>query len=119
MRKVALATMAALILWGCGVRKTKQSFSELEDEFLYTTLSFSPVGATSAGYHQHQGIRLDQQLDDFSPASLERQKRFYESIRSRLQDAHEDVKHSTEDLADFDVIVDQIELAQLELVLIQ
>ena len=67
MRKVALAMMAALFLWGCGVRKTKQSFSELEDEFIYTTLSFSPVGATSAGYHQHQGIKLDQQFDDFSP----------------------------------------------------
>src|SRR6185295_15043174 len=119
MRNVALAMMAALILWGCGVRKTKQTFSELQDEFIYTTLSFSPVGATSAGYHQHQGVKLDQQLDDFSPASLERQKRFYESIRSRLRDAYEGVKNSTEDLADFDVIVDQIELAQLELGQIQ
>jgi uncharacterized protein (DUF885 family) len=119
MRKVALAMMAALFLWGCGVRKTKQSFSELEDEFIYTTLSFSPVGATSAGYHQHQGIKLDQQVDDFSPASLERQKRFYESIRSRLQDTLRDAEVSPEDRADFNIIQDQIQLALLELLEIQ
>ena len=71
MRNVALAMMAALILWGCGVRKTKQSFSELQDEFIYTTLSFSPVGATSAGYHQHQGVKLDRLQSGFTRAAEE------------------------------------------------
>src|SRR5213594_2475651 len=96
MRTSALAITAALLFAGCGVRKTKQTFSELEDEFIYTALSFSPVAATSAGYHRHQGANLDQQLDDYSQASLDRQQKFYESIRARLQDIREDVQQTPE-----------------------
>jgi uncharacterized protein (DUF885 family) len=111
--------MAALLLAGCNVNGARQSFSELEDEFIYTTLSFSPVAATSAGYHRHRGANLDQLLDDFSPTSLDRQKKFYEDIRNRLGDASRDKSLSPEDRADYDIMHDQIELALFELDVIQ
>ena len=111
--------MAALLLEGCSVTGAKQSFSKLEDEFIYTSLSFSPVSATSAGYHRHEGVNLDQQLDDYSPVSLDRQKKFYEGMRSRLRDASRDPQLSPEDHADCDIMQDQIGLALLELETIQ
>ena len=97
------------------MRTTRQSFSELKDEFIYTSLSFSPVAATSsAGYHRHQGVNLDQQLDDFSDAAIERQKKFYDGIRYRFRDAMQDEKLSAEDSADYEIIRHQIDLALLE-----
>jgi uncharacterized protein (DUF885 family) len=115
MRSGALAILAALLTAGCGVRKTNQTFPELEKEFIYTSLAFSPVSATSAGYHRHQGVSLDQQLDDYSPASLDRQRKFYESIRNRLRDVWETVQDVPEDRADYGIVDRQIDLALLEL----
>jgi len=108
----------ALLLAEHALSETKPIFSELEDEFIYTSLSFSPVSATSAGYHRHQGIHLDRQLDDFSAASLDRQKKFYENIRGRLRAAGSQ-KLSPEDRTDYDIMMGQIELALLDLDTIQ
>src|SRR5579864_1313045 len=119
MRTSALAWMAVLLLADCTMNGARQSFSELEDEFIYTTLSFSPVAATAAGYHRHQGANLDRLLDDFSATSLDRQKKFYEDIRNRLADASRDKNLSPEDRADYDIMHDQIELALFELDVIQ
>jgi hypothetical protein len=52
MRCVRLAIITVSLVAGCALSQTKSSFAELEDEFIYTTLSFSPVAATSAGYHR-------------------------------------------------------------------
>jgi uncharacterized protein (DUF885 family) len=114
MRTGALAMMT-LLLVDSGFCKTKPIFSELEDEFIYTTLSFSPVSATSAGYHQHHGVHLDRQLDDFSAASLDRQKNFYERMRERLHEVASHGQLSPEDRADCDIMQGQIELALLDL----
>src|SRR5437588_4709476 len=119
MRTGVLGILGVLLLLGCGVRKTRQSLTEVEDEFIYNTLAFSPVAATSAGYHRHQGLNLDQQLDDFSAASIHRQTKFYEDIRYRLHDATEDQKLSPEDDTDVRMIENQVELAFLELGTIQ
>ena len=48
-----LLGMAILIAAGCGSHE--RSFSDLVDEFVYSTLTFSPVMATAAGLHQYQG----------------------------------------------------------------
>src|SRR4026209_3036057 len=59
----------------------------LAREFVFTTLTFSPAGATQYGLHRYTDPRtgrvllLDQMLDDFSPAELARQRRFYEGFR--------------------------------------
>ena len=63
----------------------------LAREFVFTTLTFSPAGATQYGLHRYTDPRtgrvllLDQRLDDFSPAELARQRAFYEGFRQRLQ----------------------------------
>src|SRR5437879_5005370 len=115
MRPGTVVLFAAVLSTSCGQRATKQSFTEVEDEFIYNSLAFSPVAATSAGYHQHQGVKLDAQLDDFSPAGLDRQRNFYKSLRYRLGDAVSGEQLSPEDRADSLIIRDQIELALLEL----
>jgi len=117
--RIATLAMMALLLVENVFCKTKPIFSALEDEFIYTTLSFSPVSATSAGYHRHQGVNLDRQLDDFSAPSLGRQKKFYENIRGRLHAAASSTKLSPEDRADLDIMMGQIELALLDLDIIQ
>src|SRR6266481_1906281 len=116
---IATLAMMALLLVENAFCETKPIFSKLEDEFIYTTLAFSPVSATSAGYHRHQGASLDRQLDDFRAASLDRQKKFYENIRGRLHTAASGAKLSPEDRADYDIMMGQIQLALLDLDTIQ
>ena len=69
---------------GCGSNPSDK-LAKLTEEFVYTTLSFSPSAATSAGLHEYQKQKLDNLLDDFSAPSLERQRKFYEDFQSRLK----------------------------------
>ena len=71
---VAVLTFAALLA-GCRSNPSEK-LAKLTEEFVYTTLSFSPSAATSAGLHEHQKQKLDDIRDDLSPASLDRQKKF-------------------------------------------
>lgn len=100
---------------GCGCGTGKPDFSKLAEEFVYTNLSFSPVSATAAGYHKHNGIELDRMLDDMSLASLDRQRQFYTRFRERLNSEVDREKLSAEDRADYGIIQDQISLNLLEL----
>jgi len=65
-------------------------FAELANEFVFTTLAFSPSGATQTGLHRYTDARtgrtllLDQLLDDYSPAATARQRAFYQSFARRL-----------------------------------
>jgi uncharacterized protein (DUF885 family) len=115
MRNLAPVILTGLLVSGCALSQNKLPFAELEDEFIGNALSFSPVSATSAGYHRHQGINLDQQLDDFSAESIEQQRKFYESMRARLAGAGRKDNLSAEDRADAEIIEGQIELALLDL----
>lgn len=90
------------------------SFSQLSEEFVYTTLALSPVSATAAGYHEHKGVRLDEMLDDLSAAGIEEQRRFYAGFRDRLAQATKPAQLDPEDRADYDIIQDQIALNLLE-----
>lgn len=68
-----------------------ESFASLARDFVYTTLAFSPSGATQSGLHRYRDPRsgrmlnFDQMLDDFSPASISRQRDYYASFRKRLE----------------------------------
>ncbi len=99
-------------------RKRPETFQNLAEEFVYTTLSFSPVTATATGYHQHRGIPLDEILDDYSAQALAQQRSFYQDFRQRLERSGPD-KLSPEDRADYDIIQDQISSALLEFDTIQ
>ena len=66
-------------------------FASLAREFVFTTLSFSPTSATQNGLHRYKDPRtgraldLDRALDDFSQASIDRQRTWYEQFRGRLR----------------------------------
>jgi len=119
MRSAVFAIVAPLLVGTCVLSQTNSNFASLEEEFIYTALAISPVAATSAGYHRHNGTNLDRQLDDFSPAGIELQRKFYNNMRDRLRQTTDKQPLSPEDRADYDIIQDQIGLALLELDSIQ
>jgi len=61
-----------------------QDFERLTDDFTKSVLALSPVSATQAGYHDHNGMVLDEMVDDFSPAGIDAQRRFYQDTQKRL-----------------------------------
>ena len=108
-----------LSMSGCVASQPKESFSKLAEEFIYTSLANSPSTATQVGYHRHGSIELDSLLDDYSPAALEKQRRWYQDLRLRLHRSLNDATMTADDRADLDIIEDQISLALLELQSIQ
>jgi uncharacterized protein (DUF885 family) len=112
MWKFAIILTALLITVGCG-KHDSEKFTSLSEEFVYTTLSFSPAAATGVGLHEYQGQKLDEELDDISPASLDRQRRFYEKFRDRLSSLKLD-QLGPEDRADLTILQDQVSLALME-----
>lgn len=113
------ATAFALMLTGCVTDKPSETFAKLAEEFIYTSLANSPSASTQYGYHRHGNLELDSLLDDYSPAAIERQRRWYQDLRLRLQRASDIDTLSAEDRADLDIVHDQISLSLLELQTIQ
>ena len=102
----------------CKMPGEQQDFSKAVDDFVYGSLALSPVAATSAGYHEHQGIRLDERLDDLSRGGIQEQRQFYFGFRDRLALIKPD-SLSSEERADYEVIQNQINLALFDLLRIQ
>ncbi len=117
MRQSLIPAALAVLLTACAPQAPRESFSKLAEEYVYTSLSFSPVGATQVGYHKHNNVALDYELDDVSPSSIERQRRWYQEFRQRLLRVSEDL--GAEDQADYDILQDQISANLLELDTIQ
>jgi len=95
----------------------KRGFYNLEShtsEFVYTALSLSPVNANAAGFHRFAGDFLDEMLDDFSEAALNKQRKFYRDFDHGFRKIPRD-RLSPQDQADYDLILDQIKLSLLEL----
>jgi uncharacterized protein (DUF885 family) len=116
--RAAVLVGCLLAITGCKMGTEKPDISKLTEEFVYGSLALSPVSATQAGYHEHQGVRLDEQLDDFSSAGVENQRKFYAGFRDRLGKIQPDTL-SKEETADFSIIQHQVELALLDLDTIQ
>src|ERR1035438_8732158 len=112
MAKLVALLSLLLVVAGCG-KKPAERFALLSQEFVYTTLSFSPSAATAAGLHKYQDRTLDGMLDDLSPSSIERQHNFYLGFRERLERLKPD-DLSAEDRADWKILEDQISLALLD-----
>jgi uncharacterized protein (DUF885 family) len=83
-----LLVFTLCLVGGCSRTTPSQpgapEFDKLTDEFTRGVLALSPVSATQAGYHEHNGTKLDEQLDDFSAAGIDAQRRFYKDIQGRL-----------------------------------
>jgi uncharacterized protein (DUF885 family) len=115
---IILPIVFAAVLVGCKMPGEKQDFAAIEEEFVYGSLALSPVGATSAGYHEHKGKRLDEMLDDFSPSGIAEQRAFYRDFHDRLEIVKPESLNS-EERADYRMMEDQIQLALLDINLIR
>lgn len=126
-----LAVMAILMLVACSQSPSNSSsasnapasppppdIEKLTDEFTRGALALSPVSATQAGYHAHEGATLDEKLDDYSPAGIDAQRRFFSGMQARL-DALGSAKLDREQQADVLIIRNNIGLALLEFDTIQ
>ena len=98
--------------------KQKPDFSKLTEDFVYGSLALSPVSATQAGYHVHQGVNLDESLDDFSPSGIEAARTFYAGFKGRLA-AIDQASLSVEERADYQIIQNAIDLSLLDLQQVQ
>ena len=117
MRLIPVLIVAAALLAGCGAKQSPAL--DMSEQFVYDMLALSPSSATSVGFHQHRGMRLDAMLDDVSKAGLDRQRRFFNDYKRRFDDVSRQPDLSAEDRADIELIRNQIELSLLELDTIQ
>jgi len=114
-----LVTLVFLVCVGCNKTvNTSAEFDKLTDDLIYGSLALSPVSATSTGYHQHNGVPLDELLDDYSAAGIDQSRRFYLDIQTRIA-ALNTTMLDKEQLADVDIMKNNIGLAMLEFDTIQ
>lgn len=115
-KRTALALLA-LIAAACR-RDSSVPVSALSEEFVNTSLAFSPVGATRIGLHESGGRKLDELLDDYSAESLDKQRKFYRDFAKRLDAVHSD-SLPAQDRADYMLLRDHCTLALMDLVDLQ
>jgi uncharacterized protein (DUF885 family) len=113
MAKLVAIFPLVLLAAGCS-RNASDRLARLSDEFVHTTLSFSPAMAIGVGLHRYEGQNLDNLLDDMSPANLDRQRRYYEHFREQLNGIRAN-QLTAEDQADWNILQDQVSLALLDL----
>jgi uncharacterized protein (DUF885 family) len=124
MRRFLIVVL--LFLVSCSTNKSTMTnsasgssdFDKLTDELLYGSLAISPVTATQTGYHDHNGVQLDELLDDYSPAGIDNQRKFYEGFQTRIS-ALAAASLDKEQQADLEVIKNNLNLALLDLNTIQ
>jgi uncharacterized protein (DUF885 family) len=92
MPKLPVLLLLAIATTSCDKpQQAGDDFAALANEFVMTTLAFSPGGATQSGLHRYtdkatgKTVELDQMLDDFSPEGMAKQREFYENFRKRLE----------------------------------
>jgi uncharacterized protein (DUF885 family) len=112
MAKIVAVLSLLVFAAGCG-KSPGEQIAALTGQFVNTTLSFSPAGATAAGLHQFEKQKLDELLDDWSTASVARQRDFYIHFRERLESLDAG-KLTAGERADRAILEDQISLALLE-----
>jgi len=127
MRRLTLLAFTICLAAACSQPAPPQSQSQLApavdvgkltDEFTRGALALSPVSATQAGYHEHNGTKLDEQLDDFSAAGIDAQRRFYKDVQGRLASLNP-ASLDREQQADLQVLRNNIGVSLLELDTIQ
>ena len=105
--------LALLVLASCTPKP--QRFSQIAEEYVLNTLTFAPSQATAAGYHRHNGVPMDELLDEFSVVTANRQRAYYSRFSSGLKRDVKPEKLAPEDRADYDLVKQLIDLARFEL----
>jgi uncharacterized protein (DUF885 family) len=113
MRPAALA-LFVLMTVSCSRQTPLSGFPKIVEEFVYKTLSFSPVSASGQGLHKYNGEDFDRGLDDFSGNAIRQQRQYYADLHMRLEKFNRD-ELSPEDRADYDIIDTQIGLALFDI----
>jgi uncharacterized protein (DUF885 family) len=113
-----LAVAVPILLVGCGSKPKVNEFDKLSQDLIYGSLAFSPVTATATGYHVHNGIPLDELLDDYSPQGMDQQRGFYEAMQMRVA-AVDAASLDREQKADIEIMKDALGLDLLDLNTIQ
>jgi uncharacterized protein (DUF885 family) len=121
-----LSIICMFLLVSCSASKSTvtnntsgpSDFEKLTDDLIYGSLALSPVSATQAGYHEHNGVPLDESLDDYRPAGIDKQRSFYEGFQSRVNGLNPS-SLDKEQQADLEIIKNDLNLALLELTTIQ
>lgn len=89
-----------------------ENFLDQAQRFMLTSLALAPVSASQAGYHEHHGISLDNQLDDFSPPAIAHRR----DVLLRARNCFASTRQlSAQDAADLAVVRDAIALNLLQL----
>jgi uncharacterized protein (DUF885 family) len=112
MRPVLCLALLTLL---AGCTPKPQRFSQIAEEYVLNTLTFAPSAATAAGYHRHNGVPLDELLDEFSPVTANRQRAYYSRFSAGLKRDVDPAKLAPEDRADHDLVKQLIALARFEL----
>jgi uncharacterized protein (DUF885 family) len=86
----------------------------LDEEFVRTTLALSPVSATAQGYHEDQGVVLDELLDDYSQHGIEKEHAVYERFLRQATELSKE-RATDEEKADLDIIRLQCQYGLLDL----
>jgi uncharacterized protein (DUF885 family) len=121
LRKLTIAVVAASLAAGAtACRRGNTEFPRLANDYVYTTLSFSPAGATQVGLHVYvdattkDTLRLDAMLDDYSPAALGHQRAYLDRVEARLASIRRDgLDPQTQ--ADYDLLSNALAFARFSI----
>ena len=119
-RKIVYAAAALALGAAAACSRGGDRFPALANDFVFTTLSFSPSGATQYGLHVFvdpktgDTLRLDQALDDYSPASIARQRAYFRGVDSQLVAIGRD-HLDPQTQADYDLLYNGMKFAQFSL----
>jgi uncharacterized protein (DUF885 family) len=111
--RAACFCLAVLILPSCKPKPPR--FSTIAEEFVFNSLTFSPSQATAVGYHMHNGVPLDELLDDFSSQRQNRERTYYARFQAGLRRDITPGKLTPDDLADYTLLKQSLALGQFEL----
>src|SRR5580704_11619436 len=117
MRRLALA-LPVIALVSCTTKPITTDFDKLSQDLIYGSLALSPVSATATGYHLHNGVPLDELLDDYSAPGIDQQRQFYQGTQTRIA-AVDAASLDREQKADLEIMKDSVGLALLDLNTIQ
>src|SRR5690348_6117831 len=80
----AAAVLSTALVAGCSQRNSPAEFAKAEDDFVYGSLSLSPVTASGQGLHSWNGHDFVTELDDLSFAGVSRKREFLTGFHKRL-----------------------------------
>ena len=118
LHRLAFVVVALVLSAGCGRLAPEEQVRKLAADFITTSLAFSPTTATASGYHEHEGVVLDDLLDDFDQRGIAGARGFYNEEHANA-DRMAKLSLTPELKADLDVIRLQCEWALLDLDTIQ